>query len=269
VVHIADREDGVDDTCIVMTVNGNQVTPVITGGSADYTVTYDPDNDFEYEQVIEVSITACDLAGNAMSDDVYSFSTVSNPQFIYNVDIAFSAGLNIFGYPVSIPSGYTSYDLFDALGTETEVEKIQRYDPDSQTYKTTTYDSNGTPDGDVFDIVSGEGYLVYMKMNKLVSFSGAKINPAISCKKGLNIISIPSPTPPYCSYELLSYELLSYLGPQEEITSIQRFNRGMGVFETTNYCYGQPSGIKFNIVNGEAYLIYTKTAKDKAPPWTY
>jgi len=261
VVHIADREEGVDATCIGMRVNGNQVTPLITGGPADYTLTYDPDNDFGYEKVIEVSITACDLAGNAMSKDVYSFSTVSDPLNIYNIDIAFTSGLNIFGYPLSIPSGYTSYDLVNALRTETEVVKIQRYDPDSQTYKTTTCDSNGTPGGDIFDIVSGEGYLVYMKMDKSVSFSGAIINPAISCKKGLNIISIPNPPSQYCSYELLSY-----LGTQEEITSIQRFNRGMGIFETTNYCYGQPSGIKFNIVKGEAYLIHMKTAKDKAPP---
>jgi hypothetical protein len=40
----------------------------------------------------------------------------------------------------------------------------------------------------------------------------------------------------------------------------------MGIFETTAYYYGRPSGIEFKIVNGEAYLIYMKTAKYKEAP---
>jgi hypothetical protein len=176
-------------------------------------------------------------------------------------DICLSTGLNIFGYPVDVASWYTSYDLIRALGTEGEISKIQRYDPNTKTYWTTTYDPNGVACGYDFNIVSGEGYLVYTKATKSVSFDGLIINPSIRLVEGLNIVSIP-----YIPSGYTSYELLLYLGSPEEIASIQRFNREKGIFETTSYYYGRPSGIKFEIVNGFAYLILMKVSKYKDAP---
>ena len=40
----------------------------------------------------------------------------------------------------------------------------------------------------------------------------------------------------------------------------------IGIFETTAYYYGRPSGIEFTIINGEAYLIYMKAARHKDAP---
>ena len=76
VVHVKDDGEGVDQTTIVMTVEGETVTPVITGSTADYTLTYDP-ADFGYEQVVDVTIDASDLAAtpNVMPTDAYSFTT--------------------------------------------------------------------------------------------------------------------------------------------------------------------------------------------------
>jgi len=45
---------------------GAVVTPVITGTAADYTLTYDPAADFGWLQVVDVTVNASDLAGNAM-----------------------------------------------------------------------------------------------------------------------------------------------------------------------------------------------------------
>ena len=60
-----------------MFVQGNLVTTTITGTSADFTVTYNPPNDFGYNQMVSVSVTAQDQANppNQMVADT-SFFTV-------------------------------------------------------------------------------------------------------------------------------------------------------------------------------------------------
>ena len=79
VVHVQDDGAGVDQTTIVMSVEGAPVIPVISGSAADYTLTYNPSVDFAYSQVVDVTIDASDLAGtpNAMTQDVYSFTTIA------------------------------------------------------------------------------------------------------------------------------------------------------------------------------------------------
>ena len=77
VVHVLDDGSGVDQSTIVMTVEGTVVTPAITGSSSDYTLTYDPPADFGYLQVVDVTIDASDLASNAMTQDAYSFITAA------------------------------------------------------------------------------------------------------------------------------------------------------------------------------------------------
>ena len=78
VVHVRDAGAGVDFSTIVMTVEGNQVAPTITGTPADYTVTYDPPTNFGYGQVVDVTVVAQDLASppNVMATDSYSFTTI-------------------------------------------------------------------------------------------------------------------------------------------------------------------------------------------------
>ena len=82
VVHVMDTGSGVDATKIKMTVEGEDVTQLIsiTGGPLDKTVTYvqppPPSNDyFGYEQPINVTVDASDLEGNAMVQEEYSFLT--------------------------------------------------------------------------------------------------------------------------------------------------------------------------------------------------
>jgi len=55
----------------------NRVT--ITGSPSDYIITYDPPNtrtySFRYQQAVTVSVSAADLAGNALDNSSYSFTT--------------------------------------------------------------------------------------------------------------------------------------------------------------------------------------------------
>ncbi|MGA1840065.1 MAG: LVIVD repeat-containing protein [bacterium] len=191
-----------------------------------------------------------------------SGQTILNNAFtMTGIKIFLSGGLNIFGHPVKVIQGYTSYELIEVLGESNDVGNIQRYNPNSRNYEITAYDPNGAIRGNKFNISGGEGYIVNMKNAKQVSFAGIITDPGISCKEGFNIISIPCIPAGYTSYNLLSY-----LGFSDEIASITRFNSEMGIYETTSYYFGRPSGIKFNIKNGEAYLICMKVAKNKVAP---
>ncbi|MBN1932544.1 MAG: thrombospondin type 3 repeat-containing protein [Desulfobacterales bacterium] len=169
-------------------------------------------------------------------------------------DVHLTKGINIVGYPVSVPTGYTSYDLLNELGDETEIVSIQRYNTATGIYETTYYE-NGAASGDEFTITDGEGYIVYMNADKTVSITGpVSINP-VSLSEGFNIVSISCMPNGYSSYDLLSD-----IGSGIEAVSIQRFNKSTGAFETTVNDSGFPSGVQFNIFNSEAYLVHMKSA---------
>ncbi len=78
IAHVLDSGVGVDNSTIVLTVDGEIVTPVITGTSADYTLTYTPEAAFNYDQVVPVRIDADDLNGNSMVQDSYVFTVESS-----------------------------------------------------------------------------------------------------------------------------------------------------------------------------------------------
>jgi hypothetical protein len=75
-VHVQDTDDDVDQSSIVMTVNGERVNPAISGSSADYTVSYDPSVDFTPGDVVTVTVDAQDQhnPANVMAQDRYSFT---------------------------------------------------------------------------------------------------------------------------------------------------------------------------------------------------
>jgi len=232
----------------------------------------DDDNDGlldTYEQgVTGTNPLLADSDGDGISDgdEDMDFDGLSNAEELTRgtdpkaPDVHLSIGLNLFGYPVEVPAGYTSYDLIVDLGTEAEVEKIQRYDPVTGTFETTTYES-GAPSGEEFSILSGEGYLVYMKQAKSLSFPGAIACPTFNLMPGFNLVSVPCMPAGYDSNDLVWY-----LGSTDQVASIQRLNKETGAFETTAYHNGWPCGPPFEIVNGEAYIVHMKEAKDVAAP---
>lgn len=77
VLHVQDSGDGVDVNSIQMQVNGESVTPQITGSPSDYTVTYTPGSPFGYDNVVTVAVNAQDLHAppNVMQQVTYSFTT--------------------------------------------------------------------------------------------------------------------------------------------------------------------------------------------------
>jgi hypothetical protein len=183
--------------------------------------------------------------------NIDEFSRGSDP---ISPDMSLTKGLNIVGYPVQVPTGYTSFDLLNDLGTEAEVSKIQWYNPSTGLYETTSYNS-GVAFGSEFDILNGQGYLVYLNTDKAVSFAGTLNNSPVSLSQGLNIVSIGCIPSDYSSYDLIGD-----IGTGSEAASIQRLNPSTGGFETTTWYDGIPSGVQFKINNSEAYLVHMKSA---------
>ncbi len=79
-LHVLDSGDGVDRSSIAMTVNGQTVTPTITGTPADYTVFYNPPTDFSAGQTVTVTVDARDLHNppNVMARDTYRFTIAAD-----------------------------------------------------------------------------------------------------------------------------------------------------------------------------------------------
>lgn len=79
---------------------------------------------------------------------------------------------------------------------------------------------------------------------------------SIDLKPGFNLVSFGNIS---TEEDLTAYDILSDIGGPEVIRSIQRFNPATGVFETSAYDEtGQITGIDFNILSGEGYIIYMK-----------
>nr|WP_319396084.1 prenyltransferase/squalene oxidase repeat-containing protein [uncultured Desulfobacter sp.] len=200
-------------------------------------------------------IVSQQYVNGSYNNDIYQTATAAQCLLPAYEKSQLKAGLNLFGYPTGVAYGYTSYNLIADLGNETDVEKIQRYNPTTNVFETTYFDGS-VVSGDQFDIQNGEGYYVYMKGMKDVYFKKRSGTADLSLYEGTNLVSFLSVP------EITSYELIEYLGGSDEVISIQKFNHDTGCFETTTYYEGTPSGQIFDIKNAEAYLVYMKTGKD-------
>ena len=131
VVHVLDDNSGVNESTILMTVEGVDVSPVITGTSADYTLTYDPPVNFGYGQVVDVTVDAYDLAGNPMVQDAYSFIiTTVGPQYFdtgegtYPSIMGTHEGKIIPSSDIEVSKLYT----YPCAGTGGHTESIELYE---------------------------------------------------------------------------------------------------------------------------------------------
>ena len=80
-MHVTDSGEGVDAVSLVMTVAGAPVTPIVTGSSLDFTLTYNPSSDFGEGEIVMVTVDACDLAvpAKCMVTEEYSFTIGTLP----------------------------------------------------------------------------------------------------------------------------------------------------------------------------------------------
>lgn len=92
-----------------------------------------------------------------------SFNPAVRPHnsYVDCVAVDLNAGLNVMTFPC-VPAGLTAFQLLQAIGDDTLVSSIQRYDDGDGRFETVIY-HNGQPAGVDFPVMAGEGYLIYMK----------------------------------------------------------------------------------------------------------
>ena len=77
-----------------------------------------------------------------------------------------AAGLNLVSLPAADQAfEYSSYEMLQGLGDESQVSSIRRYET-TQGWQTTSW-FMGSPSGAEYSTRRGEGYLIYMKEEKL------------------------------------------------------------------------------------------------------
>ena len=96
-----------------------------------------------------------------------SFNPVLRPRnsFVECMAVDLKAGLNVITFPC-IPAGLTAFQLIQAIGDDTVVSSIQRYDVDYGQFEAAVY-YNNQPSGVDFPVAAGEGYLIYMNQDVL------------------------------------------------------------------------------------------------------
>jgi hypothetical protein len=160
----------------------------------------------------------------------------------HEIEIEFSAGLNLFSYPAQIPQDFNSYDLFEFLGGVSDVSRIQTY---SGKWITTS-SFLGSIVGACFPVITGKGLLVYMKNSKSIIFTGKSQESSIDLNQGFNLVGFNN-----LSLDLSSWDLMHQLG--SNVIKIMSFS---GRWESCFWFYGQTTGKNFNIEKGNAYLIF-------------
>ena len=165
----------------------------------------------------------------------------------FDFPVVLRAGLNLFALPFVQESGLTSADILIELGGM--ANSISRLDTNGVVFEKTTMVDN-TIAGTVFLIAEGQGYQIDMENNYEQLWSGSLSLIVPNLVSGLNVVTFPSIPEGFSAYLLI--DQIDILGA---VSSIQRFNRESGRFETTVYDQGAPSGINFPIQRGEAYII--------------
>ncbi|MHC4990354.1 MAG: Ig-like domain-containing protein, partial [Planctomycetota bacterium] len=216
--------------------------------------TFDTNFPEELYDANESNVEADPTAGLAVSvtagADTTGIDLVTNTLQVPGVNLILEPGYNLFSYPVEVPSGIGAFDLLQALGDDAEVNSIQRFEPATNSFERAVY-VDGNPAGVDFPIQRGEGYVVYMATQKVVSFSGNTDCPDLDLKRSTNLIGVACPPAGYSAYELLQA-----LGARFEVQSIERYDTETGTFQLAQYdASEQPIGDDFPVSNGEGYVV--------------
>ena len=107
--------------------------------------------------------------------------------------------------------------------------------------------------------------LLLLLVSFLVSTAALSGNVPVRFAPGLNLFHYPVSPPS----DMTAFELLRLLGGEPAISSIQRFNRDTGRFETAAWFLGEPAGVDFPISHREGYFVHARiSATVEALPGT-
>ena len=180
----------------------------------------------------------------AGSDPANSNSQTVDPQFV----ISLQPGFNILPIPAEVKFMPDLCDWLPIIGNGTEIEKVMVYDEDSKQMIELIPGAPCTS----FMLSGGEALIVYAKQVKDVGFSSI-LCAGVDLYQGVNLVVMACPPSGYTAENFLTD-----LTPVN-ITSIQRYNTGTGIFETLGFdTNDNPVGHNFPIVPGEGYWVNMK-----------
>ncbi len=164
-------------------------------------------------------------------------------------DVLFTlvAGMNLISLPLSTDSPLHASDLLTAWSPD--ILSISQLNTTTQVVERLSYD-DGTPQGIDFTLVPGKGYNFTMAQDTNRLLIGNVATGSIKLVAGNNRVGFVAPPPDYSAYQLLRD-----IGDSTVISTVQRFNRVTGLFETVNYQNNTPVGPDFPINRGGGYSI--------------
>jgi len=182
---------------------------------------------------------------------VSNINLVTNTVEVPGVSIVLQPGLNLLSYPVATADGFLAFDLLSALGTETEINSIDRYNNETGRFERAAW-VNGTAAGENFPVRRGDAFIVHMQVRKVVVFKGNQDCPTVDTGQGFNLLGVPCPPAGYSAYDLLQ--------AVDSAQRVKRYNRDTASFELAEFDGdGNPVGTDFPVINGEGYVVETLT----------
>jgi len=186
-----------------------------------------------------------------------------NIDFVTNIGtpVGFSylirKGINHFSYPEALPDGLTAFEFLNQLKGNIQVNRIQRFNPDTAIFEQAVVIDNETY-GDDFSISLGEGYIVSSSSEATLVFAGETSCNQLSLDVGFNLIGascVPA--------EYSAFDLIAEIGEGHEVESVEGYNIETGVYDRAYYQNGEITGDDFKVENGYAYIVRMFQAKAK------
>lgn len=171
-------------------------------------------------------------------------------------------GINHFSYPEALPDGLTAFEFLNQLKDNVQVNRIQRFNPDTASFEQAVLIDNEAF-GEDFNLALGEGYIISSSAEATLVFPGETTCNELSLNVGFNLMGascVPA--------EYSSFDLLAEIGESHEVESVEGYNRETGVYERAYYLNsgddaGEIVGDDFDIDNGYAYIVRMFQAKAK------
>ncbi|MCP3869977.1 MAG: tandem-95 repeat protein, partial [Gammaproteobacteria bacterium] len=156
------------------------------------------------------------------------------------------SGFNLIGIPIDAGNPELSaFGLLRAIGDETLVSHIQQFNPTTGTFEKAYYEGD-LLQGIDFQIKSGSGYQLFMKQ---------PIKGLRELNKGYNLIGAPNTRG---QIGVTAFLLLTSIGDETILSSIQRLNPASGRIESASYFNGRPVGVDFPINAKTGYILYRR-----------
>ncbi len=196
----------------------------------------------------ETAINAISSFGEDVNGNLYILDLGGEVFKIVNrAKLALHAGLNLVSFPLAPDPPLDSAELLARL--DSSGLSISRLDRITQRLQTTQF-VDGVAQGEIFQVVSGEGYFVTMLQASELDRTGTPTQSTIMPQSGVNLVGFATPSPALDAFQLLRNMSVN------AVASIQHFNRETERFDTAANHNGEPVGNNFPIVEGEGYVMF-------------